>query len=149
MKDKVVLQIKDQDSGQDKKNKNIFSQQVVAGRNLVIMPKIIKAVVLAAVVLTVLFYIGFYLKNIISFPVLEIIQPADNQTITKTQVDVIGLTESEAQVTVNGEQVLSDEKGMFVKKIDLKKGVNIIIIVAKKKYGPEKIIKKQVLVDGD
>ena len=80
---------------------------------------------------------------------MEIIQPADNQTITKTQVDVIGLTESEAQVTVNGEQVLSDEKGMFVKKIDLKKGVNIIIIVAKKKYGPEKIIKKQVLVDGD
>lgn len=148
--DKVVLRIKNQDSDPErKKKKDIFSQQVIGGGKFIIMPKIVKAAILAIVVLSFFIYIGFYLKNIMSPPTLEIIKPADNQTVAGDYVDIIGLTEPEARVTVNGEQVLSDERGVFAKKVDLKKGVNVIVITAKKRYGREKIIKKQVLVSGD
>ena len=61
-------------------------------------------------------------------------------------VYVIGKTNPKTEVTINKELILKDEDGLFREKVDLKKGVNTIIISGKNKYSQKKIIEKQVLV---
>ena len=60
---------------------------------------------------------------------------------------MIGQSETEAEVKINGELILMDEDGNFSKLINLKKGVNPLEISAKKKYSRENLIIRQVLVE--
>jgi hypothetical protein len=60
---------------------------------------------------------------------------------------VVGETEAEAELKINGEMILSNNNGNFSQTINLKSGLNNIIISTKKKYSQENIIIKQVLVE--
>jgi hypothetical protein len=60
-------------------------------------------------------------------------------------VNVLGSVEVETQISINGDSVSLETDGSFIKKIDLKKGINTIIIKAKKKYSKEITIIKQVI----
>ncbi len=79
-------------------------------------------------------------------PYLFIENPRSNLAITEKKINIIGIAEAEAQITINGKQVLTDANGRFTERISLKNGINIITVIAKKRYGREKIIKRQVLV---
>ena len=131
---------------QNKKEK-FFSQQVVQKQNLLIFPKIIKNIIIAIVALGCLLYLGYYIKNVISPPFLIIIQPEENITIDRNFVNVIGQTDQHADITINGEMVATDINGSFSKKINLKKGINNIVIVAKKKYSKTNTVEKQILAE--
>ena len=132
-----------------KKFRNLFSKQVIKGRNLLIVPKIVKSIVIIIIILVCFFYLGFYLKNIFSQPQLRVIEPRDNLTVNHNFIDVIGEAETEAEVTINGELIpLGQEDGdsLFTKRINLKTGINNIVITAKKKYGRDTTITRQILV---
>jgi len=128
--------------------KDIFSQQVVGRFNFLIFPKLIRNIVIIAIFLIFIFYLGFYLRGIFSSAELEILQPSDNLIVNNSFIDIVGRTESEVQVTINGELIPLEKSGgeiIFTKRIDLKKGINTITIVAVKKYGKPKTIVRQVL----
>jgi len=125
---------------------NIFSQQVVRKYNFLVMPKIIRSAVIILIVLICFIYLGLYLKNIFSPPELYIYEPENNLSFTLNFIVVRGETEPESEVSINGELIFSDQDGFFSKRVDLKKGVNTIIIIAKKKYSREVMVTRQILV---
>lgn len=132
-----------------RRGKEIFSQQIAKKHNFLVVPKIIKNFVIVIVVLAFFIYLGFCLEKVISPPRLEIIEPLDNSVTNNNFVVVFGKTEPEAQIKINGELVavsFGEKESFFTEKINLKSGLNTIIVTAKKKYGQERIIRRQVLV---
>jgi hypothetical protein len=97
--------------------------------------------------LACLAYLGFYLKRIVSAPDLTVWEPAGNLKTTSTVWEINGQSEPEAEIRINGEEVLSAKNGDFSLLVNLKKGLNNITISAKKKHSSEAIIERQILVE--
>ncbi|MFA5184536.1 MAG: helix-turn-helix domain-containing protein [Patescibacteria group bacterium] len=124
-----------------------FSQKVVKKNKFIIFPRIIRNILIAAAVLICFLYLTFYFKKIIFPPTLNIIEPEKNMLTTKDSILIKGETEPGAEIKINGEIVLNNDNGNFSQSINLKKGLNNIVITAKKKYSREKIVNRQILVE--
>jgi len=129
-----------------KKQKEIFSKPVIKGRFLWIMPKILKNILILLIIAACFIYLVYRVNKIISPPLLIIDRPGLNLITEETSLTVSGKTEAEANLTVNGESVLSDKNGYFSKTVNLKNGINKIIITASKKYGRSNTVYREVLV---
>jgi cytoskeletal protein RodZ len=125
----------------------IFSKKIVRSSKLMIFPRIFRNLLMASIILVVLFYFGFYLKKIVTPPNLEILEPVANQVQKELTASVFGLTEPESEVAINGQTVLIDRAGNFREKINLKKGINIVVISSKKKHSREQVVTRQILVE--
>lgn len=68
-------------------------------------------------------------------PEITIEKPIDNEVFDKQTVDVIGKSELESRVLVDGHVVILGKEGGFIGKVTLKEGGNEIIIVAQDKAG--------------
>jgi cytoskeletal protein RodZ len=129
----------------DSADKDVFSKKKIKRSELVIFPKILKNIFLLAVAAIFFLYLGYYLMKTFSLPKIEIYQPPDNLVTESNIVDIVGRADAKTQITINGIQTLKDGAGNFTKRIDLKKGINIIIISGQNKYSRQKNIQKQVL----
>jgi len=130
----------------EKKNIDVFAKKITATRELLVFPKIIKNIFIILFVLALFAYLGFYLSNILSLPKLIVYTPPDNLITTDNFINVTGEAKSQTQIMINGNLALKNNSGYFEEKVELKKGINEIIISAQNKYSQEKIIKKQILV---
>lgn len=128
------------------KTTDLFSKKIPKPHYFLSLPKIIKNIIIVILVFLCILYISFYIKNIISPPPLEITSPSDNFVSASHDITVFGNTDKKANVSINEESVLIDENGNFSKKINLKKGVNTITILAQKKYSKVRKINRIVLV---
>lgn len=126
---------------------NPFSQKVVRRKEFIVFPKLIKNVILILVFLACLLYLGLYFKKIVFPPELNIYQPDKNLKISENFIKIIGSTEPEAELSINGEAILNTNQGNFETTVNLKKGVNNIVITAKKKYSSEASVLRQILVE--
>lgn len=126
---------------------NPFSQKIVKKNKFLIFPKIIRNSLIALGVIICFLYLIFYFQNIILAPKLTITQPEKNLLTKETSLEIKGQTEKEAEVRINGELVLNNNNGLFSQTINLKKGLNNIIIKAKKKYSQEQVVTRQILVE--
>jgi cytoskeletal protein RodZ len=124
-----------------------FSQKVVRRQEFIVFPKLIKNLILIFVFLACLLYLGFYFKKIIFPPQLVVYQPDKNLKISENFIEIKGTTEPEAELNINGETILNTNQGNFSTVVNLKKGVNNIVITAKKKYSGEASILRQILVE--
>lgn len=125
-----------------------FSQKIVRKKEFIVFPKLIKNIILITVFLACLLYLALYFKKIILPPELTIYEPNKNLKISENFIVIKGLTEPEAELSINGEQILNTSKdGSFETSINLKKGINNIIITAKKKYSSEALVLRQILVE--
>jgi transcriptional regulator with XRE-family HTH domain len=125
----------------------LFSKQVVKSGEMLALPRIFKNIALAAVVLICFIYLSYRLEKIVAPPTLEISNPAANLITKEHSIEIIGRTEPETQIIINGEKVLSDSTGNFLATVNLKTGINMITITAQKKYGRETRLIRQVLVE--
>lgn len=131
-----------------KNSENIkFSKQVIKGSKFLVFPKIIKAILVATVVLACFIYLGYSVNKVFSPPEMNLMQPTEDIIITDNHIDIVGMVEDGTMVTVNGEEVPVEVGGTFNKRVELSVGVNTIIINAKQKYGREKTIVRQVLLE--
>jgi len=125
-----------------------FANKVVAKDKLMVFPKILRNVLLFLVVCTCLLYLSFYLKKITTPPNLVIESPAaEKQLQSELSAKIVGQTDPESEVKINGELILIDLSGHFDQTVSLKKGVNVIVITAKKKYSHERAVTRQILVE--
>ncbi len=127
-------------------HKELFSRQVAKIRYFLAAPKIIKNLIIAVVIITCFSYLGVAMKKIVAPPNLIVENPYEKIITSDKSIDIIGITEAETQVSINGDSVFSDINGRFTEKINLKTGVNIITITAQKKYGQKNTIERQILV---
>jgi cytoskeletal protein RodZ len=123
-----------------------FSQKIVKKSKFIIFPKIIRNTLIALAVLICFLYLIFYFKKIIFPPFLEITRPEKNLLTADSYMTITGSTEPEAEVKINQETVLNNNNGRFSQTVNLKKGLNNIIITAKKKYSRENTVTRQILV---
>ncbi len=132
---------------QDKpKQKSLFVKQVVKSKYFWSMPKLAKSVLLATIVGLGFFYLLLSFKSITSSPRLDIFYPNDNLIISKKDIEIKGNVNPGIKVVINGENVLTDLDGDFSKNINLKNGINIVQIAAKKAYGRDTVVNRQILV---
>jgi len=125
----------------------LFSKQVVKPREMLALPRIFKNLALAAVVIVIFIYLSYRLEKIVAPPKLELSNPSANLITKERSLEIIGRTEPETQIIINGEKVLSDSTGNFLATVNLKTGINMITITAQKKYGRETRLIRQVLVE--
>lgn len=144
-----MLKLYETETGARRKIKpnELFSKKVIGGVDLVTFPKIFRNLALAALVLVCLIFLGTRLNRIIVPPKLIINNPPDNLITRERQTQIIGLSDPENQIVINGESVIADSDGNFLKTVSLKSGLNTITIVAQKKYGRSRTVIKQILVE--
>ena len=126
---------------------NPFSQKIVRRHEFIVFPKLIKNLALALVFLACVLYLAFYFKKIVFPPELKVYQPSTNLKTSENYIEIKGVTEPEAELSINGETILNTNQGNFSTVINLKKGVNNIVIKAKKKYSGEATVLRQILVE--
>ncbi|HBU28143.1 TPA: hypothetical protein DEB00_03440 [Candidatus Uhrbacteria bacterium] len=101
-----------------------------------------------ACVLGLLFlYIGFQLHNLLAPPNLLVDSPSDNVQTTVATLTVGGQTDKEVQITVNNDPILTDPTGRFETRLTLTRGLNIIEVVARKKYGQPQVVRRSVFLE--
>ncbi len=128
-------------------NNDPFSKKVLSRHQFIAFPRLVRNLILSVLFLACIFYLAFYFKKIVFPPMLDIYQPNKNLKISENFIEIKGKTESEAEISINGETVLNNNKGDFFANIKLKKGINNILIKAKKKYSGESTVLRQILVE--
>jgi cytoskeletal protein RodZ len=129
----------------DKEVNSPFSCRVARTRTIII-PKIMKGIGVAAIAAICLFYLQTRFSMVVSPPSLSIANPSEDMKLNAREINIIGMTDPETEVTINNNLVLTGANGDFSKIINLREGINVITIIAKNKFGPEKKIVKQILV---
>lgn len=124
-----------------------FSQKVLSRHQFIAFPRLIRTLILSILFLACILYLASYFKKIVFPPELIIYQPDKNLKISENFIEVKGKTEIEAEISINGETVLNSNNGNFSANIKLKKGINNILIKAKKKYSNESSVLRQILVE--
>jgi hypothetical protein len=71
----------------------------------------------------------------IAVPKLVITNPAENEVTDSMQIDVKGLTDSDAMLTVNGKDITVYSDGSFKGFVDLNPGENTLVFEAKRPGG--------------
>lgn len=108
-------------------------------------PKMIRNLLISLIILACLIYIGFVIAKIFSPPNLTVSSPIVDMTTTAEFIDVSGQTEPEANLEINGQQIILDEDGNFSESVNLKEGLNKIIISASKEKSKDTIIKRNII----
>lgn len=90
-------------------------------------------------------YFGFQVRGILTPPKLDVLSPIEGQVTEGLTVLIQGEAEKESQLTVNGKEIMLNEKGQFESLIDLSEGLNTIIISATKKHGKTTTVIRHVV----
>ena len=102
---------------------------------------VLAGIALAAIVGYFIYEFKFFLS-----PALEIHSP-DRDIMTKSTVmDVAGVTDPDADLTVNGRPLFSGEDGAFAERIHLVTGVNRLEFQAKSRSGEMATVIRYVIV---
>ena len=109
------------------------------------LPIIMRVMIIGLVVLLLIGYFGWQVKNIVDPPRLYIFTPLDGVVVSEQTIIVQGETDKEVAVDINGKDVMNSEDGKFKEEIDLKVGVNTITITAKKKHGKTTVETRRVV----
>ncbi|PIR92206.1 hypothetical protein COU01_02870 [Candidatus Falkowbacteria bacterium CG10_big_fil_rev_8_21_14_0_10_44_15] len=130
----------------DAGGQEIFSRQRPRWYYFLSLPKVARNTILVIVILGGLGYLGWRIQQIIAPPALAIMFPPESYLTAENKITLLGRTERETRLTVNGSEVLSDEAGNFSEEVNLTAGLNVITVKAKKRYSREAEAVRQVLV---
>lgn len=119
----------------------------IPASQLVVAPKIIRALLFGLVVLGIGMYFGLEVKKIITPPSVSLASPKDGLVTIERSVAIEGNTEREVALSINGKQVATDDKGNFKDILDLQEGMNVITIVAAKKYSKPMTVTRRIIVE--
>lgn len=109
----LVKQFTSEDAVPIDNKEALFERQVVAKKYLVAIPTLIRNLIIATVALVCLIYIGFLINKIFQPPYLNISYPASDISTTEKQLVIVGQTEAESEVQINGQIVQVGNDGSF------------------------------------
>lgn len=108
---------------------------------------LVRNLAISLIIIIFISYIGFEIKKIVTPPELIVYAPQDEQVIRKPTIKIIGKTEKEAKLKINGTIIMPRLDGTFEEEIDLQRGLNIIKISSAKKYSKEKILYRKIIFE--
>ena len=91
---------------------------------------------------------GFFLYEFkfLRAPSLEILNPANDMTVSVIAFDVRGRSDPDADVTLNGRPLFAGDNGEFTERIYPVKGVNRLEFQAKNRYGKATSVTRYLVV---
>jgi transcriptional regulator with XRE-family HTH domain len=99
--------------------------------------------------LIVILFLSFYFINqynfLISAPKLNVIYPKEQEMVIST-VTIEGITDPQATITINNQQVKVEKDGSFSQAINLHGGIRTITVQATNRFGKSRTIQRTVQV---
>ena len=86
-------------------------------------------------------------RGFLGAPALTLEKPKEQEVVKEGKLDIIGRTDIDATIVVNGEQATLEESGKFEKKIEVFKGETTITVVAKNRRGKETTVMRKIKVE--
>ncbi|KKR50463.1 MAG: hypothetical protein UT84_C0011G0009 [Candidatus Curtissbacteria bacterium GW2011_GWA1_40_16] len=115
-----------------------------AEKRLFLTPSRIINILFISAILIFIAYIGITFSSILSAPKLEVISPPADETTSVPVAQIIGKTDSEATVSIEGQFVPVDGQGNFSKEYSLSEGKNVIEVIAAKRLSPKAKITRTI-----
>lgn len=109
-----------------------------------ITPQMMIGVVIFSFVLIFFGYLLWQFKIYKSPPNLEVISPQEGEILTQEKIEIKGISDEDAVVSVNNVKIALNPKGGFSTAIRLVPGVNTISIESTSKYGKKKLINRTI-----
>lgn len=103
----------------------------------------------ALLILTVVSFGGYLMwqvQGVLRPPKLIVYAPLEGDVATQASVLVQGETEPETRLTINGQETMVNERGIFETKVDGSDGVNTIMITATKKHGKTSTVTRHLVI---
>jgi cytoskeletal protein RodZ len=116
----------------------------IGSKGLRITPGRFIALVIGAFILIFLVYFGFQYQKLYRPPTLTITTPIHESVVQEKKLDILGMTNPDATVTVNGVSVTVRSDGRFFTQITLDPGVNTITTLATSRFGKTTTIIRKV-----
>jgi len=147
----AILELYIEEAGEKYINKKqkFFSARIPSRINIINLPKIVKIISVFIVTIVCLFYLGIYIKKIIAPPYLSLTEPSADLVVHNNLIKFFGHSDTEAQIKINDELILMNAEGSFSKEINLKDGLNTIVVVAQKKYSQKNEIIRKIYVESE
>lgn len=89
-------------------------------------------------------YVFWQTKILSSAPRLIVDMPIEGAMLTDPRVRVSGSTDPGAFVNVNGEKAVVNDTGVYSIQLDIPRGVSVVRVEAKRRYGPMAITERHV-----
>lgn len=102
------------------------------------------AILLGVLVVIFLGYLVLQYRQLNVAPELSIATPTNQFVTSDVRIDLLGSTDPDATVTVNGVSILVRDDGKFFDQVSLEPGVNKITIVATSRFGKTTTVTREV-----
>jgi len=112
----------------------------LAGRHFRIRRRIL---LIATILFLVIGFMLYQFRFAVLNPPLTVDSPKEG-SVASQQVSVVGSTEPNATVTVNGQAVTLDQQGKFSRKVPAFDGPLTIVVKAKSRFGKETAVERHV-----
>lgn len=95
---------------------------------------LVKVFFITFLVIGGLLYGLFQARGMIRGPVVDVSYPENGSTIVSPLVEVVGTAENIAYITLNGQQIYTNEFGEFREKLIAAPGQNTLVVAVKDKF---------------
>ena len=100
--------------------------------------KLPKIIISTLVIVIILGYAVFQVRNLVKGPILLVSSPITGTTFNDPQISIRGIIENASRATLNERQIFIDEKGNFNETILLSEGYKLVEIKIEDKFEREK-----------
>jgi cytoskeletal protein RodZ len=108
-----------------------------------------KATIVTGLSLLILGFVFFFVRQYVGFssaPPLEVTSPKDDQ-LFKEKVVVMGKTDKDASVKIDGTLISIAEDGSFKEEIVLPRGENMVVVETANRQGKKRVVSRRVKVE--
>lgn len=114
---------------------------------IVFTPRLLAAVAVVGFFVVVAGYLLYQVGTFTSTPTVSLERPDRDLTIQSASITVIGSTDPNVEILVNGQEVFVDSDGRFTTNLTLQDGRNEVIVVGRNRSGRETTVVRNVLVE--
>lgn len=122
-------------------------RQRVNKRRFLIWNQLMRYSMLTCLMLLIFGYVGWQIFSIVQAPNIVLLSPATDVLTHEAKLDIQGIVEDESSVYINGEPIVVNEDLTFDTQIDLKEGINTLIIEAERRYSRRAVVERSVVFD--
>lgn len=112
-------------------------------------PRVVKIILAVIIGFTIVGYLLWQVNHLLKPPILEIAYPREDITTTEAQITITGQTSSEASITINDQNVITDGQGKFEYDLGLQRGLNIVTIKAYRRHSRPQIVYRKIVLESN
>lgn len=102
-------------------------------------------VILAIIIVSVIAYGAVRMNEVMGTPTIDIVSPMNNTVVNEAAIRINGEVSAQDKLTINNEEIIVGEGGVFEKELTLQPGMNTIEFKVKRLLGKEVRVVRQVI----